>query len=142
MDNTICPHCGASLNHDASGKIIYLRSYTCGSYGSLGEESEFTQSVACMQRQIIHLQSNLKEANFNRQSSEIGFNTMSRRVAELEVSLQEERDTTEYTLRKLGRTAIEVGRLKDILAKVAVQRNQWRQKATYLLGRLHEARIS
>lgn len=56
MDNTVCPHCGAPLKHDANGKIVYLRSYTCGSYGNLAIESEFTQSVSCMQAQIKRLQ--------------------------------------------------------------------------------------
>lgn len=56
MDNTVCPHCGAPLKHDANGKIVYLRSYTCGSYGNLAIESDFTQSVSCMQAQIKRLQ--------------------------------------------------------------------------------------
>lgn len=56
MDNTVCPHCGAPLKHDKGGKIVYLRAYTCGSFGSLAEQSEFSQSVSCMQAQIKRLQ--------------------------------------------------------------------------------------
>ena len=50
-----CQHCGAPRKRDQQGKVIYLRSYECGSFGSLAEENEFTQSVPCMQAQIKRL---------------------------------------------------------------------------------------
>ena len=65
MDNTVCPHCGAPLKQDATGKIIYLRSYACGSYGNLALANEFSQSVSCMQAQIKRLQADINE-QFNK----------------------------------------------------------------------------
>lgn len=60
MFDTFCPRCGKQLRRDFNGKVIYLRSYECGSFGSLADEKEFTQSPECMQRQIKLLQTRLE----------------------------------------------------------------------------------
>jgi predicted RNase H-like nuclease (RuvC/YqgF family) len=152
MENK-CPHCGADLQ-ESHGNIIYLRAYKCGSYGSLANVDEFTQSVSCMQAQIKKLKHENKELRSDNgqwqrkyMSLKIDLSIAQRKAnwATHEEELCQRNQVIKELEYKLHQTEDQSLQIASLKAKIKVLEGiitKWKNKAVYLLGRLHESRVS